>query len=452
MQAPVCSFGLAAVTIALAACSGSAGTPLVTDGVSAVAFHAEAVALPDVKTDTGLQPANSPVQLQLTVTADAKTTIDATAHASGSSDAPVLTAKAGSGKLAIKGGFGLNARLVVDMKGLPSYDGPVPGIENSSVAFSGESTFDPYVLDGQFVAVTANIPAVNLPDIPLPGGLPGSLKIQVAEGSTVGAELRGTCAAIEGVTAQYTGTLAHSGNLVLKPTIELDIPLVGKKSYPLPDVKLPIAVPARAIDMGSMSVTFGSAPPTGTVASVGRCDGTTLPLGDASTPADAGTNDARPDAPSATDASVDGTTLPLGDASTPADAGTSDARADAPSATDASVDGAKTDASAPGTAAECTTRANGNRDSYIACCKENAQGNKEAAAIVKATICSAAVCLKECTNSYCSATSTPADTACDNCFTLSSTQASLDSAFDTQCTSESCRRYKTCVNSAPANP
>jgi hypothetical protein len=413
MPCSVRAFGLAAFTIATAACSGSTDIASTADGLAAIAFHAEAAALPDVKADTGLQPSSSPVQLQLTVAADAKTTVDAAAYASGSSDAPVLTAKAGSGKLAVKGGFGLNARLVVSMKGIPSYDGPVPGIENSTIAFSGESSFDPYVLDGQVVTVRANIPAVNLPDIPLPGGLPGSLRIQIAEGSTVGAELRGTCAAIEGTTAQYTGTLAHSGNLVLKPTIELDIPLVGKKSYALPDVTLPIAVPARAIDLGSPSVTFGTTPAAGDVASVGHCDGTT---------------------------------------GVPADSSTTDSGIRDSARSDAGVDGAKTDAASaqPGTATECAARANGDRDSYIACCKENTQGWKEASAIVQATACSTSVCLKSCASSYC-ANASP-DGSCVSCLELNSSQVSFDNALGSQCTSETCARYDACVRAAPPRP
>ncbi len=238
---------------------------------SEVPFHAEVLAIPGFNYDTGLQPAGSPVQLELSVLASGKGTVDATAYASGSSQSPVLTAKQASGKVVIDGGFSLVGKLKVDISGL-KYDGDVPGLTNVVIAFKGDGSFDPYLLNGT-ASAKADIPPTDLPPIPLPGGLPGSLKIKIDQGSTVSMEFHGVCAAIQGDQAQYTGQMTRSGTLVLKPTIELNIPIVGTKSFDIPTVTVPIAVPAQPVDLGKPTVIFGGAPAAGgEEAKVGTCE------------------------------------------------------------------------------------------------------------------------------------------------------------------------------------
>ncbi len=256
----------------VSACSAAQGENVLPTGeLGEVKFHAEAAALPGVNFDTGMQPTGSPVQLQLKVSGVGTNTVDALATASGSIEEPKLTAKPGGGKVIVTGSFVLEGRVSVKMTGLPSYDGPVPGLTDVKIDFGSEAVFDPYLLDGGEVTAKADLPPIDLPPIPLPGGLPGTLKLRLAEGSTVSATFRGTCAAISGDKASYTGTITRSGNFILKPTIELDVPIKGKIPYPLPDVKIPIATPAETINFVSNAVTFGSDPGTGNVASVGSC-------------------------------------------------------------------------------------------------------------------------------------------------------------------------------------
>ncbi len=240
--------------------------------LSEVTFHGEALGLPDVKLDTGLVPKNSLVQLQLKIVAAGETTVDASAYASGSEAAPVLTAIPGSGKVTIKGQYAILSRLVVKLADVPNYDGPFPGIDNFNIEFGNHALFDPYLLDGKSATAKANLNEAELPDIPLPGNIPGNLKITIEKGSSVSAEFKGTCAAIEGTTAAYTGTIKRSGKFVLKLAIEIDVPLTGKASFPLPDVTLPIALPAEPITLKPSKVIFGKTPTKGEEAKIGSCN------------------------------------------------------------------------------------------------------------------------------------------------------------------------------------
>jgi len=108
-------------------------------GDTNVHFHADVSAIPGFAKDTGLQPSGSPVQLQLKVSASGDGAIDAAAAASGSAGEPVLTALPGSGQVKVDGGFAMEGKLVVDISGLPKYDGPVPGLDNVKIEFSRSS-------------------------------------------------------------------------------------------------------------------------------------------------------------------------------------------------------------------------------------------------------------------------------------------------------------------------
>jgi hypothetical protein len=355
-----------------------------------VEFHAELSTFNDARADSGLRSdSTKQVQLQLVATPDATSSVDATAYASGSSDAPVLTAKAGSGNLAVNGAFRLSARLIVKIQGLATYDGAISGLESAVVAFNGRSTFSPYLLDGEFVTASANIEASNLPDTPLPANLPGVLKIRIEEGGRVDAELRGSCAAIEGNVAQYTATLSSSVHLVLKPTVEIDTPQ-GKLTAVMPDFTIAVDT-TRPILVGSHVVSFGAAITEGSIAKVGHCE---LPAADGGASADATFLDAGRDAGADSDA-------------------------------DAAVK--------PGTASDCMARAKGSADAYYACCNENSEGRAE---FEKATLaCTAPTCL-----SYCLADGGTRQKQLD-CY------ASLPTS-KTACKTEPCSRFYACMTGA----
>ncbi|MEO1512877.1 MAG: hypothetical protein AAFU70_12460, partial [Planctomycetota bacterium] len=173
---------------------------------------------PGLDYDTGLQPPGSPVQASFRVSAEGGASVRAEVVASGSEDAPTLTGVPSTGTITVGGSFGLEGRLVADVSGLPSYDGPIPGIENVAIDFEVTTPFDPFSLSAPVVA-RADIPAANLPRIPLPGGIPGGLDIEVASGSFVEVTLTGREACVDDDGARYAVSLARAGTLVLAPTV-----------------------------------------------------------------------------------------------------------------------------------------------------------------------------------------------------------------------------------------
>jgi hypothetical protein len=228
-----------------------------------VSFAADPELFPGLDYSTGLQPASSPVQASFTVTAKGAAAVRANAIPSGSKDSPSLTGLPGTGSLAIDGGFALVGQLKVDVSGLPSYDGPIPGIENVSIPVEGASTFDPFAI-GTPTSARADIPPSKLPGIPLPGGIPGQLVIEVAEGSFVELTFTGTCAGIDGSDASYSGVLARGGSLVMKPSVEIDVPLVGTQTFEIPSFTVDLASLGESnVDMTAPVRGYGDKPGAG---------------------------------------------------------------------------------------------------------------------------------------------------------------------------------------------
>jgi hypothetical protein len=254
-----------------------------------ITFHGEDQPFPGFKFDTGLQPSSSPVQVELVLSADGKLAADALATQGGPSDMPVVAAKAGSGKYAVNGAFHFDGTLKVNVSGLPKYDGPIPMLSNVDVMFSGSSMFDPFLV-GKNTTAMAPIPKTDLPPIPLPGGLPGTLNITIADGSFVQSQFTGVCADVSdgpNAKAQYTGQTVTTGTLKLQPSVVLMVPIVGNKTYNIPEIDVPIPPITAGIDLGTVTVMGGGAAPTGDVMMHGTCS----PVGDGGTGTDGGTAD-----------------------------------------------------------------------------------------------------------------------------------------------------------------
>jgi hypothetical protein len=246
------------------------------NGSAALTLESETDLFPGFDYTTGLQPPDSPVQASFTLTAQGAASIRAEATASGSASSPTLTGLPGTGRLAIEGGFALIGELNVDINGLPSYEGPIPGLDNVHIPIAQTGTFDPFVIDTP-TSVSADIPPSDLPGIPLPGGIPGQLVLSVAEGSFVELAFAGRCAGVEDGEAVFTGTLARSGTLVIVPRIEIDAPVLGTKIYDIPAFTLDLAA---AIEVSDIAMTapvesYGSKPSAGDHAT-GSCS---LPTG-----------------------------------------------------------------------------------------------------------------------------------------------------------------------------
>jgi hypothetical protein len=234
--------------------AGSPAPPLTLTG--------ETELLPGLDYSTGLQPPGSPVQASFSVSAGGVARLSAEAVASGSESSPTLTGTPGTGTLAIEGGFVLAGQLEVDISGLPSYSGPIPGIENTEIVIAGEAPFDPFSIGGS-VPARADIPPSELPGIPLPGGIPGQLVITIAEGSFLELGFSPTCAGIDGGEASYSGSVVRSGSLVLAPVIEVEVPIVGTKTFEIPSFTVDLALGESPIVASAKVDGYGGKPSTG---------------------------------------------------------------------------------------------------------------------------------------------------------------------------------------------
>ena len=235
-----------------------------TDSSSAtneLEFHGEQAVLPGFSLDTGMQPEGSPVQLQLVFSAGGSLSADARAIAGGDGDATTVAAVPGSGTFTLDAHIKLGGMLHVDVSGM-TYDGPIPGIENLDIAFGGQTTFDPFLI-GDRTQVSAMLPETKLPDIPLPGGLPGHLSITIAAGSVVSSELSGSCASMDGKLVKFLGSTSTSANLILNPVVVITVPVFGDKEFPLPAITVPIPAFDAAMDLGEREFAGGGEAPAG---------------------------------------------------------------------------------------------------------------------------------------------------------------------------------------------
>jgi hypothetical protein len=258
------ALGLALTALLAAAC----GEEESTAGAGAqIALAGESELFPNLEYSTGLQPPGSPVQASFTVTAKGAAKVNATAVATEGA----LIGLPGTGKVAIDGGFALVGQLKVDVSGLPPYDGPIPGIENVQIPIVGETAFDPFAI-GKPVTTRADIPASRLPGIPLPGGIPGQLVIEVAEGSFVEIAFAGTCAGSDGSEANYAGSIDRGGSLVLRPLIEIEVPVLGTKTFEIPSITVDLALGSSDVHMSAPVTEEADPAPEGDRAE-GACSG-----------------------------------------------------------------------------------------------------------------------------------------------------------------------------------
>jgi hypothetical protein len=218
--------------------------------------------------DTGMQPPGSPVQAEFSLVASGNATVTARAVAS---DAD-LYGLPGTGKLAISGGFAMDAKLHVDITGLPSYDGGIPGIENVAIAVEGSQPFEPFSI-GEEVAAHAPIPPTTLPKIPLPGGLPGSLVLTIADGSFVDVTFDPRCAGVSGGKGVFDGTITRGGTLVIQPSIEIDIPIKGTQTFDIPSFTVDLGALGSSDVEASAAVDASGDPPSDAVKGTPHCNG-----------------------------------------------------------------------------------------------------------------------------------------------------------------------------------
>ncbi len=261
---------LAAIIGLLSACDAA-------PNAGRIQFAGEAELFPGLSYDTGLVPEGSPVRASFAISAAGAASVAAAATVSGSSEAPSLTGHKGEGRLSVSGGFAMTGRLVVELDGLPSYDGPIPGLEDLAIVAEESTSFDPFAI-GRAVTVRADIPPQELPAIPLPGGIPGSLVLSISEGSYVEVTANGKRACVLSGEAEYQVDIVRGGQLVIEPLLSIEVPFVGAQTFEAPSFSVPVPVETTNLRMTSAFDSFGSEPSGGDTITE-TCEGTSAEPG-----------------------------------------------------------------------------------------------------------------------------------------------------------------------------
>ena len=237
-------------------------------------FSGQQQALPGFSHDTGYQPSGSPIQVRLVLSADGKLS----ASAQGSISDTALLGTAGSGLYSLSSRVKVKVYLKLFVAG-KKYEGPLAGAPDVELSFGQSQKFDPFLLGGK-AQLRATVPETRLATINLAGALsaiPGVKGDLVISGSgVIDSTFSGVCATVQGDLAQYTGKTSTSGTLTLEPSVVLNMPLgVSKKLDAFP-IKVPIPAVVAAMDLGTRSISGGTAgrgPCSGSVVDGGRPDG-----------------------------------------------------------------------------------------------------------------------------------------------------------------------------------
>ncbi len=259
----------------LAGCATSGGDSLASEEQHQVTFHGELEAFPGFGYDSGTLPEGSPVQLQLQFSASGKLIADAAGTSGGSAGSVAVAGVPGSGVYKLDAHLKAAATLHVHIDGLPSYDGPIPGIENLDIALAAQTTFDPFLLGGSKARLDAHLPETELPPIPL-GSVPGKLIVTVSSASTIHSHLWGVCAGVDQGQVQFLAEAATSATIVLKPKIVISVPFVGDKEFAIPEIRFDTGQIKAPLDLGTVAAPEGGDVPTGVyMASNASCVGVT---------------------------------------------------------------------------------------------------------------------------------------------------------------------------------
>ena len=246
-----------------------------------VSFAGEQAAIPDYSYDTGWLPAASPIQVKLIFNTAGKLTAKAEAIVGGTTDAPILSGKAGTGLFEMKVLFQFQVLIKVDVS-VVQYEGPVD--ENADIVFEfgGEATFDPFLLGGA-AEIVADVPETQLASIPLAASIPGvDINVIVHIAGTVTSTFSGACAAVNDSEAHYVGTTLILGNLILRPSVTISA-LMYEETLDAFDIPVDVPETALTMDLGTVAVTpgGGAVDGGGSLGTVGTCDGTVVPPADA---------------------------------------------------------------------------------------------------------------------------------------------------------------------------
>ena len=217
---------------------------------SQIPFHADADLLSAFEWDSGFLPEASAAQVRVVARGSGGSAIDARATADGS----VLTPTAGSGQLAVGGGLTLEVHAKVDV-GSIHYEGVVQEVGYEVPAAS--VAFDPFMLEGLSTTATSALPEGELLRAPIPS-VPGSTLVLSIVGGEVQSTFAGACAASGGGLAHYLGSVTMSGTVELAATVEIEVPIVGSRSFGPFAITVPIPALEREVDLGLFEVSSGT--------------------------------------------------------------------------------------------------------------------------------------------------------------------------------------------------
>lgn len=266
--------GIVVIVAGLIGCSEPSGIP----------FHGEEALLDSFEWDSGLVPAGSPAQVRVAVRGGGGITVDATGSAAGDT----LTASPGSGVLQSGGSLVLEVHAKVDVASI-QFDGVVQEVGYEIPVQS--AMFDPFLLDGQSTTLESTLAPGELIRAPIPS-VPGSTLVLSIEGGTLTTEFAGTCAKARAGYAHYLGRASIGGTVSLSATIEIEVPIVGSRSFGPFAIEVPIPAIQRDIDLGlfevsGMRVTSGPSPCTDAPGDGGVIvDGAVIPSRDGGVPPD----------------------------------------------------------------------------------------------------------------------------------------------------------------------
>lgn len=267
LRAPTSAMSLRAIgsvasllVFALTACEADAvdGNGDGASSASGVDFAATFEPFAGFAHDTGDVPATGPAHVSLRATASGSFVIAGSGDVVGTK----IVGRKGTGKASLDGGFHLDGNIALDA-GAVKYSGNLPGLKDVSIPIAGMTTFDPFLVGSQSELVVA-LPKTELPEIRL-GATPAKLALTITERSEIRTRLAPVCLAVTGGKATWRGSITTTGTIVLSGVVTIDLP--GAKPVALGEMAVPVALPAKAIEIAATSeVALGDS-------TEGSCDG-----------------------------------------------------------------------------------------------------------------------------------------------------------------------------------
>ena len=103
-----------------------------------------------------------------------------------------------------------------------------------------------------------HIPAISAH--PAAGRCPSTLQLSIAEGSTIEVSLEGSCASVDGGSAEYRAAAVRGGTINLGIAVDLEIPIVGTQTFDIATLAIPLPEASYDVVAKKSAVTLGEAP------------------------------------------------------------------------------------------------------------------------------------------------------------------------------------------------